>query len=207
MILEILVVLSFLLVVGLIITYVVLRFAKDEEDLKDNPIGINFLSNYCEGVALGIETKVETGKEGRKIIHLSQRDIRPENVDKIKEVQVILDKANIATIPKGIWSAEKNIYIYYPKSAAEYPESMKETKIGKAFMLLSEIEASVQTELDMVKEGSKRKDAILKRLGDGELSVEHLSKIDEIQKDLIKLATDSRQKDKSFFSPNPTGGQ
>ena len=188
---------SIFLTIITFIIIVVIRFAKDEEDLQDRTLGINFLTNYTDGVALGIETSIVTGKSGRKIVTLAQRDVAPTNFDKMKEVKVVVDKNKIITLPKGTWSREKNINLYMPPSAEDFPDTLKHTEFGKMLMLWTEIQNAVNSELDMVKEGSRRKSEVLKRLGDGELSRENLITINEFQKDLVKLATDVRTREKS----------
>jgi len=184
------------------IAIVVIKYQKDDEDEEDKTFCINFLSNFCENVAFGIEQKVVIGKNGRKITTISQRDILAKNIDDMKEVDVITEKNKIVILPKGTWSGQKNINIHLPKNASDFPDGIKETEIGKTLMMLTEIKNAVNAEIESVQEGSKRKTEILKRLGGGELSREHLIIIQELQKDLIKMAVDVR-KDKTTTSYPP----
>ncbi len=201
----ILIVIFLAIIVGIVAA--VIHYQKDDEE-EDRPFCINFLSDFCDGVAYGVEQSVKTGKNGRKITMVSQRDILAKNIDKIKEVPVITEKNKIVSLPRGAWSSEKNINIHLPPSASDFPDAIKETEIGKALMLLTEIKNAVNSELATIKEGSRRKSEILNKLGDGELSREHLITIQELQKDLIKMAADVR-KDKTstttYPSINPSG--
>lgn len=192
------------LALGLIGVALVIYFSKDDEDYEDTVFAINFLSKYCQNVAYGIENGVKIGKNGRTIINLSQRDIQGKDISKIKEVPVIVDKNKIITIPKGGWSNDKNIKIYLPPTASDFPDGVKDSEIGKALMWLTEMKNAINDELSMVKEGSVRKSEILKRLGDGELSRRHLTNIDEIEKDLIKLITTGLKAKDSMSSTSKT---
>ena len=193
----------------------VLKFSKESELFEDKPFILNFCSKniYPEkGIAYGILKSIETGKGGRKIVKFEQRDILPKDFKLIKESTVVVDQNKIVSIPKGgDWSKQKNIMMLLPSSATDFPDSLKETLFGKGLLLATEIQNAVNAEINSLKEGSERKSEILKRLGDGELSREHIMSIDEIFKDVVKLAVDAKKENKpstysSVLSPPGSSG-
>ena len=60
----ILIVIFIAIAVGIII--IVLRYSKDDEE-EDKPFCLNFLSDFCEGVAYGVEQKVITKLLNEKV--------------------------------------------------------------------------------------------------------------------------------------------
>lgn len=193
----------------------VIRFSKDSDIFEDKAFVLNFCSknSYPEkGIAYGILNNIEIGKGGRKIVKFEQRDILPKDFELVKESTVIVDQNKILSIPKGgDWSKQKNIMILLPSSASDFPDSLKETLFGKGLLIATEIQNAVNAEINSIKEGSERKSEILKRLGDGELSREHIMSIDEIFKDVVKLAVDAKKENKpstysSVLSPPGSPG-
>ena len=183
--------------VGIVIAIV--KYGKEDEYL-DSTLGVNFMASYCDGVAMGIEKSSILGKEGRKIITLSPRDINPHNVDNIKDIKVIVDKAKCITLPKGVWSRDKNINIYLPPSIEDFPKPLRETLFGKLLMLLTSITDASNAEITALQEGMKRQSAHIKSMATGEVSLEKMTQIEEIYSDLLEASKEGRRGDK-FPSP------
>jgi hypothetical protein len=173
---------------------------RDQKYLDRNPFMINFMPQYTNQSAYGIERSSEKGKEGRTHIKYSPLDIDPETIDQVKDKELIVGKGKRIIVPPGDWSGHKSMGFYLPPTAEDFPDTLKNHEIGKMFMHWVEIKNAINSELDSVKEGSKRKDEILKKLGDGELSKEHLQLIGGLQKDLIKMASEGRSRDKTNFN-------
>lgn len=192
------------LAIIMLIIVLIIRFSKEESLLEDIPFIINFCSKNSfpeKGVAYGMLKNIEAGKNERRVVSIEQRDVLPKNFENIKEIKVVVDKNKIVTIPKGgDWSRQKNIMLLLPASASDFPDSLKSTPFGVSLMLMTEIQNAVNDELSSVKEGSTRKSEILKRLGDGELSREHIAAIDEIFKDVVRLSTEAKKEVKSSYS-------
>lgn len=184
-------------VIGVIVA--IIRYGKEDEYL-DQSVGINFMSKHCDGRMIGVEKKSEVGKDGRKIITFSPRDVNPHEIDKIKDVVVIVDKNKCISLPKsGDASRDKNINVYLPPNPSDFPEALKNNLFGKTMMLLTAITNAENTEIDAFKEGMKRQSAHIKAMATGEVSLERMTQVEEIYNDLLDAAKEAK-KDK-FSSP------
>lgn len=191
----------FATLVALVLLVLLLRIVfKEKEEEEDRVIALNFLTNHSNGRAIGIERELIPGAGERKIAILEPRDLNPKRKkeEEIKNEKVIIDKDKILYCPKGSWSKDRNINIYIPPSASDFPISLKKTELGQALMFYTEVKNAVNTEINAIKEGSKRKSEILERLGDGEISVEFLEKNQELVKDLFKNIVDMKLKEKQY---------
>lgn len=175
--------------IGVIVT--IIRYGKEEEYL-DNPIAINFMSDFCDGRFIGVEKKVELGKEGRKIITLEPRDVDPRQLDNVKNVTVIVDKNKLISLPKGT-SRDKNISIYLPPTVESFPKALKETMFGKMLMLLTAITDAENTEIAALQEGMKRQSQHIKDMAAGEVSAERITQITEIYDDLLSASRENKR--------------
>lgn len=193
-----------------IITWiVVIHFSKEEEEERDNPYGINFLTGNTDGGAIGVEKYVKYGKDGRRIITFSPRDVYIKDINQIPDKQIIVDKNKTISLPKGFWSKDKNINIYLPPSPDAFPEPLKKTEFGKILMLYTALKEVDNTELDAFKEGMKRQAEHIKSMAMGEVSIEKITQLDEYFQEALSAIKDSRKKDEpsSGFSPPRFGGQ
>lgn len=185
---------------GLIIWFLV-TFFKEREEPEDNTIAINFLSHLAQGRALGIETRVQKGKNGRHVVRMEARDVSVKNLKKGKNiVEFVVDKNKRILLAKGELSMERNISINLPPSASDFSKEFKEHWIGKFFMLLTEIINADNTEIDMLRIGSELKTDIMRRSGDGEVSAKHIEKLTDIVdifNDLLRSVSEAKSKDKT----------
>lgn len=175
------------------VTILVIRYGR-EDDYLDQPIGINFMSKHCDGRMIGVEKKSETGKDGRKIITLTPRDVNPHNIDAIQDVTVIVDRNKcIPLVKSNDASREKNINVYLPPNPDDFPEGLKNNLFGKSMMFLTAILNSDNAEISAYKEGMRRQVAHTKNMATGEVSLEQMNQFREIFEDLLDAALASKK--------------
>lgn len=177
------------------IVIAVVKYGKEEE-FFDEPIGLNFMADHCDGRFIGVEKKSELGKDGRKIITLEPRDVNPYQMEKAKNVPVVVDRNKLISLPKGVVSRDKNINIYLPPSLADFPPALKETLFGKIMMFLTAITDASNAEIAAFQEGMKRQSQHVKTMATGEVSLERMNQIEEIYDDLLTAAKDTKKGDK-----------
>lgn len=187
---------AFVALIGLII-WALIVFLNYKKEIKDDVFGINFMSFKSDGRFVGIERDHKTGKDGRHIISLDPKDVDLSKDEDMKPVKVIVDARKIISMPKGTVSRDKNINIYLPKSATDFPDAIKDSDLGKAFMWLTELKNLVNTEVEMLAEGHTRKDALLIRIGTGEISRSFMKFNEELVKDALEAAVNSKDKPKT----------
>ena len=178
------------MVIGVII--VVIRYGKEEEYL-DEPMILNWMSHHCEGRFIGVQKKVELGKEGRKIITMSPRDINPHFIDKVKDVPIVVDKNKDIPLPKGVCSNDKNVIMVLPPTVEDFPPGLKETPFGKMLMFYTSITNASNAEVSALQEGMKRQEAHIKSMAAGEVSTERMTQMQEIFDDLLKSALQAKK--------------
>lgn len=180
-------------IIGLIITLYKLSQKSDDDDILEGNYCINLMSGICGGRALGIETDVKLGKDGRQIIKYFPTDVDHKKIEDAKEILCVVGKNKRIVLPKGDFSRDKNIVVYLPPTLTELPESLK--KLLGEKMKQIEIMNAITTELAAVREGSNRKSASLERLGDGELSSAEMTKSTELALDMKNIVGDNKKKD------------
>jgi hypothetical protein len=190
---------SIFAVIGLGLWLFIIVFREKEDDL-DSTILLNFLSNKTNGRFLGKELNVIDADSGRKVITFEPKDLllrgRHKN-DKIETEEVIVGKSKYITLPRGTLSRDRNISIALPITPDDLPENIKETELGIALMMMTEMKNLADTEKAIIREGSTRKDAMLKKIGDGEISRDMMSYFEEMIKDYLKAQINPRDnKDK-----------
>jgi hypothetical protein len=187
----------------------ILFYGKDDEEERDNPYGINFLTQHTQGGAIGVERYVKYGKNGRRIIKFSPRDVYVKDMTQIPDIDVIVEKNKTISIPKGAWSKDKNINIYLPPSADAFPEPLKNTEFGKMFMFWTALKDADNAELDAFKEGMRRQSAHIRSMGAGEISIEKITQLDEYFMEALDAIKDTKKKDEGAggFTPPRFGGQ
>jgi hypothetical protein len=194
---------------GIGVWWAIVVFSKDEEEDLDNTFGINFMSGLSEGRALGIEQSVVLGKDNRRIIDFSPRDVRIKDITQIKNVPIITDHNKTITLPKGTFSKDRNINIYLPPNASSFPEPLKKTPFGKMLMLFTEMTNSDNAEIDAFKTGMARQKEHIKAIGAGEVSIRHLDQVTELFQETLDSMKEARKKDDGAggFTPPRFGGQ
>jgi hypothetical protein len=182
-------------------TALYLFFHKKIEEPRDSSFVFNFMSNFAAS-AYGMEFGRVKGKY-RDCINLSPRDINflkyykrktgTINVPEIGIKKVWVEKNKILDIPKGALSPDKNIVILLPPNAEDFPEDFKKHHLGKTLMKMTEDLNNENVEINILREGSDRKTALLKRMGDGELSNQALAKLEELHEAGLKSSTKERE--------------
>jgi len=190
----IVIILALLFIVAMLLT----KPKKEEEDFT---FALNLMPQYADGHAYGIRVKSIQGKGERTHYVFSPRDYKANFKGKIEEQAINIARNRVKSFPKGTLSNDRHIDILCPPTAADFQQKFLETDIGKALALVTEIQNSVDTEVEMLKEGGLRKDEILKRIGAGEISKRHLQMVDEIQKDALKQSVLSKDSKPGFSAP------
>lgn len=170
-------------------------FREKEEDLDAN-ILLNFLSNRSNGRFLGRELEVTEGKNGRKLIKFEPKDILFKGKNKNKPLlpeKVIAGKNKYVNFPRGTLSKDRNISMVLPINPSDLPENIKHTEIGVALMMMTEMKNLAETEIKILREGSMRKDAMLQKIGDGEISREFMSYTEELVKDYLRAQVNPKE--------------
>lgn len=190
----------FFILIALFIWIIILIF-REKPRIENDPIVINFLSHYSNGRAIGFEDNVIKAKNNRFISEFYPGDLDVKKINKAEKEKVIIGKDKIIPLPKGTLSKDRDIKIYLPPTAEDFPTGLKEHPFGKILMGYTELVNAVNSEIATIREGSKRKDEILQRLGDGELGKEYLDTFEGTMKDIIRmLAKEELSKQRRGFS-------
>jgi len=188
---------SFLALLGGII-WAALAWLNYKKVIKDDAYIVNLMSFLTDGRFIGIEKSNKLGKDGRRIIMMDPKDIDPDKIkNNIKEVKIIAGKERIEIVPKGEISADKNIKFILADSPSDYPEAFKKTDIGKAFMLVTQMRKEIEFEVKLLEEGGLRKDKMLTKIGTGEISRSYVKFYEELMKDALEAAVNSKDKPKA----------
>ena len=191
-----------LISIVIVVTVVILRY-KEEEEIRDNPLAINWMSANCDGRAIGVEKNTVLGKDGRKVITISPRDVDSKNLKELNDVTVIVDKNKLISFPKGSLSSDKNINMYLPPSPDLFSDNLKQTEFGKMLMFWTSLKGADNALIDSLKEGMKIQSAHVKSLAGGEVSIEKMTQLEELFQEALKAVQDTKR-DKSSGYP-PTG--
>lgn len=195
----------FMALIGIALNY----YFREEEKPEDDPFILNFMSQRTNGHAYGLEKAAQRTTSGRWNCSFDPKDVRPKDIIKNlwKPQEVVVDYDKVVTLPKGMFSKHKNVKIYLPQNAEDLTPALKDTSFGKMLMLMIEKQNLDKTIQEMLREGTKRRDDLLKELGDGELSAEWLTSIKTLLVEDIKTSIMKAGKDThSFPSHNPAGG-
>jgi len=186
------------LILSGLVVYFTFKFY-DDKDKEDFTQVIN-LNTKRIPVQRGELVKVENSPTGRQILHIMKRDYSNKEIsDGVKPeiYKLIVTPKKLMTFPKGTWSTNKNVIQILPEETSDIPEEIKSTKYGKLLMDMTEKINTEETEISMVREGSKRKTQLLHHIGDGELSIDRIKHLEEVQKDFIS-AIGQQKENKSF---------
>lgn len=193
---------GFLVVVfiGLVI-YVLTLIFKEEDKPDDDPIVLNLMSEKTHGHAYGSEKAAQRTSSGRMHCTFVPKDVRPKAImEKTwQEQEIIVDFDKVLTFPKGTVSKHKTLKVYLPQRAEDLSPAVRETSLGKVFMVMIETKNFEKSLTDMLREGTKRRDDVLKELGDGELSAEWLESIKALLTEDIKATIMKAGKDTHSF--------
>jgi len=192
-----LLVVAFFILGGLGI-WLLIEVFREKKEPEDKTIALNWCSHLSGGRFLGTEDDVKLGKGNRFFIHIDPKDISVNHKGEIKLQPVIVDVNKRVTSSRGFPSKDRNIAFYLPPNPEDFPDSFKETALGKAFMWLTELKNYEKTVIDIVREGSSRKDELLKKIGDGEISKEFIQFQEGLVADYLKKIINPKEaKEKS----------
>lgn len=171
-----------------------------EDDLKFNDGLLNFCSDECDKRFMGEIINEEVGAENRVIIKYLPRDVdirgmnRKEIKDALKPQKIIVDPEQIIVFPKGELSQDRNYKVLLAKNAGDYPQSIKETNFGRAFMWVSEKQNLEKNLREIMQEGRETRDEILKKINEGEFTREMVTKWEEFMKDALRVSLTDKDK-------------
>jgi hypothetical protein len=192
---------------AVIVGIVIVKYREEPKD-KDNPYCINFLSGQTEGRAIGVEKTTIVGKNGRRIVKFSPKDIYNDNLIEIPDVEAVVDQNKIISLPKGTLSKDKNINIFLPATPDRFPDPLKQHEFGKMLMFWTSLKSADNALIDSLKEGMLRQTEHLKSLGGGEVSVEKMTQIHELFEDTLNAVKESKKdKTSTTFTPPSYGSQ
>lgn len=197
---------AFLILFGLIVWLLSIVF-REKKEAKDSPIDLNFLSHFDTGCFIGTEISSVGAKDNYHFIKMLPKDIDIDKLNKnevIKPVSIIVENNKICSFPKGTLSKDKNINFLLPKKSSDFHETVKDSIIGKGLMLAVELQNSSNAEINSLIEGHIRKDEILKRIGNAEISKEFLTFQSELYQDMLRTALEAKTKDRSSIVPSST---
>lgn len=199
-----------LVAIGLIIFAGYIIFKSREDPKEGKAKIINFSSHKSEKRFEGIEQKSVKGADGRIKITYKPTDLNLNDLSmgKIKKkktpVDIICEDNKIITIPAGELSMDKTHKFILPSRPTEFSEYLKSTILGRAFMWATAEKNAEKTIIDMLEEGELRREEILMKIGDGELTKDWINIIESRAKDSLKaLVSTHSSRDKS---PMPLGG-
>lgn len=179
--------------------------SKDDQEQPDDPISINFLSHLTDGRFMGPVLNTKHGKDGRVVMTMLPKDIKPIDIDIVKTVDIIAYPHQIVDLPKGLLSRDRNVKLILAKNPDDYPESLKESQFGKLLMLHTAFKDADFNEIRAFKEGMKRQGQHIKSMGAGELSSERLvyleSQFEDYLDAVIKGMKKGEKSSSSTFTP------
>ncbi|MEK6878847.1 MAG: hypothetical protein AABY22_04565 [Nanoarchaeota archaeon] len=178
----------FILVVIFVI-WLIIKVFKTPIILENDPIILNWMAQYSKGRALGVEEKTIMGKGNRFIKYFSAKDINVKDENPDINTKIVAQHDRIIPFPKGTWSKDRDIIMILPPTTAEFPNHLKDHEFGKFLMTYVELKNAVESEVKILREGTRRRDAILKEMGDSEISEKYLKSVEGLFKDTIKSMT------------------
>lgn len=186
--------------IGCVIYFIVLKISKKDE-MKNTEILINLDTKHARH-ALGLINSDEVGTGGRHKVSFLPTDIKPELFDFNKDEEIVYDKNSLHSFPKNSWSPDRNIFIGLPNKSEDLPDAVRDSFLGKLFGLGIELQQAANAEVRMLREGSDRRDASMKELGDLQIP----NKVLEMNKELIELAiknaTSGKEVKSNFGTPS-----
>ena len=194
---------SSIVIIGGLIWIMARKLSRDDEYASRENFVINFASKYCMNHAYGIEKGVIPGKHNRTICSYEPLDVMPEDAGKVLPQKVVLGSGKRVVVPNGDWSGKRNLVLYLPANAEDMPEAFKRFDFGGKMMDTVELLSAADSALRYVRDGSNRKDEILSLASGGEITKDALKTINEVQKDINKLSSDTKES-RRIGPPPPT---
>ena len=177
--------------------YLLSLIIKKESEDGDNAILLNFSNYGTHGRALGIVKDQIIGAGNRVKITMTPKDIDLNKLirekKKLEDIDIMQESHKLVNLPKGTLSRDKNIVISLPKSPEDMSDGLKKTQLGVALQFLTLEQDFIKKRIDILSDKVKNRDALLKEIGDAEMSVEYVTKIKEFHKDVLGLMLDAKE--------------
>jgi len=200
---TIMLVLIFLVVFITAIGFLLLYFKVDNVP-ADAPIVYNFMTKFVPS-ATGLQIKRFSGPD-REAMIIRKLDKSYMNLFKLKkkdsseDLIIFFNENQLTEFPKGTLSPDRDIIILLPPHPEDLPEKVRNSKIGRAFSLVTEENDFNKKEVELIREYSNRKDSILKDWSGGEISSDLLGHMDKLFKDYMKTLIRDKTDTKNQFS-------
>ena len=193
-----------IVLLGLFIFFIVLRF-KEKEEPTDDTLFIHFMPQYTHGYHMGVIEKVYYGEKRTGILFFP-RDIDHVRIFKAKKKEnlrvvikpelIFIDNRKLIHLPKNSGlSGERNEIWGLPPNPEDFSELFKQHPMGKMMMQMVNEKNAITTEVECIRDGIERMRNIYRRQGYGELSRKEIDRMEGLFNDQLKIIT-KQDKDK-----------
>jgi len=202
-------ILFFVLTVLGIVTYAVyLIVSREKKKWENSNIILNFMPQFCDGYAIGIE--VNSKKIGdRELITYQSTDADNKEVDLGKKVElqtIPIGNNKIITHSCGNLSSRRTIKFLLPPDASYFSKEFRETLFGKALVKLTEEINAENVVVDTLLNKNKVEDKLLKRVEGKERVEEYITHDEELNSQILKKVLDT-PKNQTNTSPDRYPGR
>jgi hypothetical protein len=192
-----------LIILGFTSWIIILINKKD--DLKEDKDFYLNLANLDSGSAYGNIKKLDYSTAlQRWKFEGEPRDISLKDIlsgKKIKTPDFIVKR--VETMAKSKWSAGKNIHCLLPQNASEIPPELMNTFLGKSLAFAIEYANADDIIKKAMQEGLDRVSSHLIEMGEGEVSIQAMTKFKELYKDIDSMYKETRR-DRTGASAYPS---
>lgn len=190
-----------LIIVGLFVWLLLLLY-REKQDYENNPIIVNFNSKYSNKSFIGIQTEVIEGKNGRLHIRYIPKDYDVRNMNS-KETEIIVEPKKVVSLSMGSLSGDRYVKMILPRNPEDLSEELKDHDFFKSMMMFTEMKNAIKTEIDTLREGANRRDNILLKMGDRQLSSKFIQDWEESIKDMVRSITKEELRSKGMKTSVP----
>lgn len=204
---------AFFVLIAAVVGAVYVYLKTKEDPQPSAPLILNFMARENNGRFLGKEIKTEGGAHNRTLIDYRPLDIDTFKIplkeirDKIKPERIVTNPEKIISLAIGELSQDTAIKIILPDKIDEYPESLKNTILGKGLMWAVGEKNMEKTVKEIMEESTYSRDKLLKKINNGEITSEFIDTMESLFKDALRMVVrDEEKKHKSSLNPSSFGG-
>lgn len=200
-----LLIISIIAFVVLLIIFILTLF-NEKEKKYDSVIALNFLSNKANGRFIGEVENVIEGKGGRWVNTLRPWDTNVNSREPVENEIVIVNKLKRIPVGKGVLSKDRNVEFWLPNKEEDLSEGMRDNVMGIALVWASMLQNKKDIVEKIMREGTDRRDALLKKIGDGEISEDFIKQTEGLVKDYLERIVNPKETShKHVPTLNPSG--
>lgn len=200
-----------LAIVALIVAVYFYFKARDDFNLS-SPYILNFSSKDNNGRFIGREIQTEVGAYNRVLIDYKPLDIDTRKLS-LKEIKakmipekIITEPEKIISLAMGEISKDSAIKLILADNVDEYPESLRNTSLGKGLMWATAETNLTKNIQEIMKESNYSRDKLLKKINDGELTSEWIESMESLMKDILKMKVQDEDGRHRNLPPPNLGG-